>query len=1299
MKTSALSDIASLAKKENQAPSTKGKSGSAADADFNGSAQFNAAMDAQSLSGARVSSNSTAAGATNGVVTDVGGEFQVNTTTRGGQFYSSVATYPDGSFVVVWDDTSGVGDVSNGQIKAQRFNADGTKVGAEFRVNTTTNLDQRVPKVSVLANGDFVVVWEDQSKQGGDASGSSIKAQVYHADGTKVGAEFLVNTTTQGNQDSAAITALPNGGFVVTWEDDSHLSGDTSGASIKGQVFGPGGQKVGGEIPINTITKNDQTLVSVAALEGSNSGEFIATWNDESGQNNDGTRSGSIKAQIFNADGSKKGVEFLVDTKGVNFANNVPNVTGLANGGFVVTWEASANTVPGQTDNDDSSIQLQVFDANGNKKGVELQINTSGNEYQRAPVIRELSNGDLIVVWKDESEENGDTSGASIKAQLLDPNGNKIGGEFLVNTTTAGNQQFPTIDVLPNNGFIVTWTDESETGTDKDGDAVKAQIFSVGGGGIITGPGFTATNEHKSANEDNSVVVTAASLIADSMNPSGETLSLTSVGNAAHGTVKLVNGQITFVPDANFSGQAKFDYTLSDGQGHSSTATVSVDVAPVADAPSLSVTQISGGGGGGSAGTVTPVGGETQINTTTRGGQFFSSVAAYADGSYVVAWDDTSGLGDFSNGHITAQRFDASGHKVGGEFQVNTTTDLDQRVPQVAVLDTSNGTKGDFVVVWEDDSGEGGDASGSSIKGQRYHADGTKVGGEFLVNTSTAGNQNVASITALPNGGFVVTWVDAGAAGSGSDGSGSSVKGQVFNPDGTKSGGEILINTITSGDQSLGAVTALKGSNSGEFLVTWNDESGLDNDGTRSGSIKAQLFNADGSKKGSEFLVDTKGINFANNVASATGLANGGFVVTWEASANTVPGQTDNDDSSIQLQIFDANGNKRGVELQINTSGNEYQRAPVVRELGNGDLIVVWKDESEENGDTDGASIKGQLLDANGNKIGGEFLINTTTAGNQLFPTIDVLPNSGFIVTWTDESETGGDKDGDAVKSQAFTVGNGGVVLSGAAKLNIAAGLTDTDGSETLSISVSGIPNGAILTDGVNRFTADEFNGSVDVSTWALNNLTFIAVPGFVGDLPLTVTATSTDHAVLSTGAATDSKTVSQTIDVAITQQHTIPSISQNIVGGAGNDVLLGGSGSDTLTGGGGNDTYQFGRGGGHDQIVNGTAASKTSSGELDFGAGVNANQLWFERNGNDLSILVMGTHDQVTIDGWFGGAGAQLKEITTADGMKIDAGVSQLIQAMASYSSAHAGFDPTTTTQTPGDAGLSTAIAANWHH
>jgi hypothetical protein len=202
---------------------------------------------------------------------------------------------------------------------------------------------------------------------------------------------------------------------------------------------------------------------------------------------------------------------------------------------------------------------------------------------------------------------------------------------------------------------------------------------------------------------------------------------------------------------------------------------------------------------------------------------------------------------------------------------------------------------------------------------------------------------------------------------------------------------------------------------------------------------------------------------------------------------------------------------------------------------------------------------------------------------------------------------------------------------------------------------------------------------------------------GFSGDLALTVSATSTDHATLTTGAATDSKTVSQTLHFIIGQQQQAL-VSSQTTGGSGNDVLFGGAGNDVLTGGGGNDTYQFGHGGGQDRIVNGTAASTGPSGELDFGAGISANQLWFQRDGNDLSITVMGSRDQVTVGGWFSSAGAQLAEIKTADGMQIGAGVSQLVQAMADFSSTHAGFDPSAVAQAPNDTSLQNTLAASWH-
>ena len=69
-------------------------------------------------------------------------------------------------------------------------------LGAEFLVNTATANFQFQPTITSLSSGGFVVSWMDNSGQGGDASSSGIKAQIFSASGARVGAEFLVNTAT-----------------------------------------------------------------------------------------------------------------------------------------------------------------------------------------------------------------------------------------------------------------------------------------------------------------------------------------------------------------------------------------------------------------------------------------------------------------------------------------------------------------------------------------------------------------------------------------------------------------------------------------------------------------------------------------------------------------------------------------------------------------------------------------------------------------------------------------------------------------------------------------------------------------------------------------------------------------------------------------------------------------------------------------------------------------------------------------------------------------------------------------------
>src|SRR5690349_12838520 len=73
----------------------------------------------------------------------------------------------------------------------------------------------------------------------------------------------------------------------------------------------------------------------------------------------------------------------------------------------------------------------------------------------------------------------------------------------------------------------------------------------------------------------------------------------------------------------------------------------------------------------------------------------------------------------------------------GGQFRVNSFTPSYQVLGMPAV-----GPKGDFLIVWSSNTQDG---SNFGVIGQRFDALGNKVGGEFLVNSSTAGNQYATS--------------------------------------------------------------------------------------------------------------------------------------------------------------------------------------------------------------------------------------------------------------------------------------------------------------------------------------------------------------------------------------------------------------------------------------------------------------------------------------------------------------------------------------------------------------------------
>ncbi|WP_176504267.1 Ig-like domain-containing protein [Enterobacter sp. CC120223-11] len=172
---------------------------------------------------------------------------------------------------------------------------------APVEIDTPDDKHAVAPKIVQLASGEVIVTWVQMNKDdGGDVwmqrfryAGGKLVAQ-NDAEQINTGAEGtqgLLPDTLKGAYD---VVALENGGYVVSW-----LSTEKDGSQqIITQVYDVAGNKTSEEIHVNT--SNEGGIPSVTALDD---GGFVISWNTNTGNGEDGV-SGNIYHQVYNQDGS-----------------------------------------------------------------------------------------------------------------------------------------------------------------------------------------------------------------------------------------------------------------------------------------------------------------------------------------------------------------------------------------------------------------------------------------------------------------------------------------------------------------------------------------------------------------------------------------------------------------------------------------------------------------------------------------------------------------------------------------------------------------------------------------------------------------------------------------------------------------------------------------------------------------------------------------------------------------------------------------------------------------------------------
>src|SRR6185369_5333507 len=95
-----------------------------------------------------------------------------------------------------------------------------------------------------------------------------------------------------------------------------------------------------------------------------------------------------------------------------------------------------------------------------------------------------------------------------------------------------------------------------------------------------------AVNDSYTTAEDTTLNIAAPGVLANDTDVDGDALTAVLVGPPTHGSLTLnTNGSFSYVPAANYNGPDSFTYKANDGVADSGTATVSITITSVNDAP------------------------------------------------------------------------------------------------------------------------------------------------------------------------------------------------------------------------------------------------------------------------------------------------------------------------------------------------------------------------------------------------------------------------------------------------------------------------------------------------------------------------------------------------------------------------------------------------------------------------------------------------------------------------------------------------------------------------------------------
>ncbi|MCV3765685.1 hypothetical protein, partial [Rhizobium sp. TRM95796] len=402
------------------------------------------------------------------------------------------------------------------------------------------------------------------------------------------------------------------------------------------------------------------------------------------------------------------------------------NVTALKAGGYVVTWSSYDASQSGYTN------YFEILNSDGSSAGEPTAIsNTSSNSGWASVETTALDNGGFAMVWTDFTT-------SKVKLVTYSADGVRdIALDVADATSSQSYYSYNEINALPDGNLVVTW---SNYGKDGSGYGVYMKILDASGDEVLA---ETRVNDYTSSDQYNQKITPLEN----------GSFAIVWTSSYQDGSNEGVYMKIYSADGVEILGETRVnDYTAS--------TQYLPRIVALADG-GFSVTWSSYEQDGSSYGVYTKVYddngevvlGETRVNDTTEGEQYWSDVTPLAKGGFVTTW---MGYDASSNYEIFCKQYAADGSTVTAEFQVSAGSNSLDYFPSVLAL-----SNGGYAVAWYTL-----DSSGWMPTVRIYDEDGNAVGDAMPVSATHPatdlgygyGEDYGVNLVELDNGGIVVAW-------------------------------------------------------------------------------------------------------------------------------------------------------------------------------------------------------------------------------------------------------------------------------------------------------------------------------------------------------------------------------------------------------------------------------------------------------------------------------------------------------------------------------------------------------------